>query len=338
MKLDKYIKHEVQEIILYVFIGIVVVFILPIIAGFSLGGFEESIISGIINISDYLGTYLIYLFFMIVGLFLILYPIASLLTIKKGEHPATQKNPTWFRIFTVSMIFNPEDGALWHLSEGLGFKDKKNFMRFSRNILRMFIIGILLFGSLAILQINNPALNVVGVPSGEHLAQQITPTSDVIFGSAIPSFAENGFLLFILFFFLGVDAYLCAKFIKDPKIALLVFFLIALFVISPLMGATWASIHSVVYGNSDAKLHATFLFATISSIMTILTGLFIWFFLWHFFNNASIKLSEIMTTNTEDIIFIGIIVLFAIAFLWILGEILYWRFKKRNRGKVYVPT
>lgn len=335
--LSKYIKKEVQEIILYLFIGIVLVFILPLLAGFSLKGFEESITSGMINISDYLGTYLLYLFFMIVGLFLIIFPISSLLTIKKGEHPATQKNPTWFRIFTVSMIFNPQDGALWYLSEALGFKGEKNFMRWSTNILRLFIIGILIFGSLALVQVSNPAFNVVGVPSGEHLAQQITPSSDVIFGSAIPSFAENGFLLFILFFFLGIDAYLCARFIKDKKMALMVFFLLGLLVISPLMGLIWASIHSVVYGNSDAKLLATFLFATISCVMTILTGIFIGFLSWHFFNNFAIKMSEIVS-NTEDIFFIGGIILASILFLWILGELYFWRKGKQNRGKVYVPS
>ena len=335
--LDKYIKHEVREIIVYLFIGIVVVFILPLLAGFSLRGFEESLVSGVINISDYLGTYLLYLFFMIIGLFVIIFPTASLLTIKEGEHPATQQPVSWFRIFTVSLIFNPQDGALWQISKALGLKDKKNFMRWSNNILRTIIVGILLFGALGLVQVGHPEFNVVGVPSGEHLAQQITPSSDVIFGSAIPSFAENGFLLFILFFFLGINAYLCARFIKDPKTALIVFFLIAIFVISPLMGAIWASIHTLVYGNSDAKLFQTWVFATMGSILTILTGLMIWFFLHHFFNTFAIKMSEIVT-NTEDIIFIGIISLSVLLFLWIAGEIYFWQRRKRNRGKVYVPS
>ena len=87
-----WVRREIIEIALYLFIVVLVGFILPLVAGFSGRGFEESITSGLINISDYLGTYLIYLFFLIASLFLIIYPIVSLITIRKGEHPAA---PGW---------------------------------------------------------------------------------------------------------------------------------------------------------------------------------------------------------------------------------------------------
>ena len=331
MVLNDYYTKEVQEILLYLFIGVFVTLFLPLAAGFSFKGFQESLTSGLIHISAYLGTFLVYLFFIVVSLFLIIYPIASLLTIKKDEHPATQKKPTWFRIFTVSYIFNPEDGMLWQISEAIGLKGEKNFMNWSRNILRVIVISILLFGTLGLIQVANPEFNVVGTPSGQQLAQQITPTSDVIFGSAIPSFSENGFLCFILFLLLGITAYCCARFIKDKKTALITFFFVGLFIISPLMGLFWMSLHSILYGNSDASLLATFIFGYLGSVLTIITGVFISWFIWHFMNNFFIKLSELITA-TEDIFFITIVVLAILAIVWGSIEFLMYRYKGRKKN------
>ena len=285
MALNDYRNKQLEEIILYVFIVVFVGLFLPLAAGFSFRGFEESLTSGLLNISNYLGTFLVYLFFIIVSLFIVIYPIANLLTIKKGEHPATQPKPTWFRIFTVSYIFNVEDGLLYQLSEALGFTGKKNFMNWSKNILRVTVLSVLLFGTIGLVQVANPEFNVVGVPSGQQLAQQITAGSDIIFGSAIPSVAENGFLLFILFFLLGVTAYFTSKYIKDRKTQLFVFFAIAILLIAPLMGVFWMSIHSIIYGNSEASLLATFIFGFLGSLTVILLGLFIPWLVWHFMNN-----------------------------------------------------
>lgn len=315
-----------MEIILYLFIGILVTIILPIMVGLSFRGFEETFRAGLISISDYLGTYLVYVFFIIGALFLTIYPIASLLILKRGEHPATKDKPKWYRIFSVSYLFNPEDGALWKISEALG--NKKNIMRWSTNIFRVIILSIIIFGAYGILIVSSPQFQVVGVPQAQ-LEQQITPTADVIFGAGIPSFSENGILLFVLFFLLGIDAFVCARFIKDKKTALLIFFIIAFFIICPLMGTFWMSLHRIVYGNSEASLLATWIFGFLGSAMTILTGIFIWWFMFHFMNNFFIKLSEIVTIK-EDVVFISIIILAGILIFWILTELIMWRFRKKR--------
>lgn len=325
----EYIRNELKEVFLYVFLLVLFGFIIPLAAGFSWRGFEVSITSGLIHISDYLGTFLVYLFLLIASLFLIIYPLASLLIIRKGEHPATQDNPTWFRIFTVSWIFNPEDGALWQLSEAMGLKGEKNFMRWSKSILRVFVIAILMFGFLGILQISNPALNVVGVPTQE--LQQITVGSDIIFGSVIPAFSENGTFLFVLFFLAGVVAYLTSKYIKDKKMAKLVFFMVAIVILAPLMGLFWRSFHNIVYGSSDASLRAAFLFGTIGTWLTIFTGIFVFWLMWHFFNNLFIKLLSSIAIR-EDIKFIAIISWVALLLLWISVEFLGYRWRKRGGG------
>jgi len=192
------------------------------------------------------------------------------------------------------------------------------------------MIAILAFGLLGIVQVNNPEFNVVGVPSGA-VVQQITPASDIIFGASIPSYSENGILLFVLFFLLGIDAYLCSKFIKDPKMALIVFFMIALLVVSVLMGILWASIHSIVYGNSEAKTFATFIFGTIGSIITILSGTFIGWLVWHFFNNFFIKLTEFVTLK-EDIILISLVIWAIVFLIYVSIEFLAYRHRKKKRS------
>jgi len=327
---NKWIRKEIMEIILYLFIGITMLIILPLMGGFSFRGFEESLVSGLINISDYLGTYLVYVFFIIGSLFLVIFPIANLLTIRKGEHPATQENPKWYRIFSVSLIFNPEDGALWHISEALGFKGEKNLMRWSTNIFRVTIIFILVFGLLGILQVQNPNLNVVGVPSGGAVEQQITPTSDIIFGSSIPSFSENGVLLFVSFFLLGITAFLCARFIRDKKIALLTYFIVGILFISLMMAFSWGSIHGVVYGSSEAKMLATQIFGGLGFILTLLFGIGIIWMIWHFFNNFFIKLTEFVTMK-EDIILIALVIWGILFLVYIIAEFLFWRRRKKKR-------
>ena len=115
---DDYLKREIFEIIFYLFVGGLIL-LLTIFGGFSLQGFSESFSKGVLDLSSYLGSWLIYTPLMILSLLVIIYPIAHLLLIRRGEHPATQEKPNWFRIFTVSYIFNPEDGALWYISNYL---------------------------------------------------------------------------------------------------------------------------------------------------------------------------------------------------------------------------
>jgi hypothetical protein len=328
---QQWVRTGIKEVIIYLFIGIFVFIILPVVGGFILRGFQESFQSNVIEISSYLGSYLIYVFLGIGSLFLIIFPIANLLTIRKGEHPATQENPNWFRIFTVSYIFNPEDGALWQLSKY--FNEKKNIMKWSLNILRVFVVAIIIFGIVGFLQLSFPQMNISGVPAGQ-IPQQITTTSDIIFGAGIPSFTENGILDFIMFFLLGINAYLCAKFIKDKKMKLAIFFVIALLIIAPLMGLVWMSFHNIVYGSSEASLQATFIFGWVGATITILTGIFFFWFVWHFFNNMIIKLLELVTVQ-EDIKLVLGISLILLILVWISIEYLVIKAsKKKNIGQL----
>lgn len=330
MAFNDYVKQQLVEVALYLFIVVFFGLLLPLSSGFQFKAFEESITAGFININNFLGTFLIYLFFIIIGLFIIIYPLMNLLLIRKGEHPATQPNPKWYRIFTVSMIFNLEDGALYQLSEAMGFKGNRNFMKWA-NILRVTVISILVFGTLGLIQLTNPEFNIAGVPASTELTQQITPSGDIIFGSSLPAIAENSFLLFILFPIMGIIAYLTAKFMKDKKSQLLTFFLVGIFVIAPLMGIFWMSLHSVIYSNSDASLLASFIFGFLGTVLTILFFIFIPWLIWHFTNNLFIKLAEVIE-EIPDVYFITIIILSLIAIIWGSIEFLLWRRRKGKRN------
>lgn len=321
---DNYFERQIFEIIFYLFLGGFVLFA-SVFGGFSLRGFAESFETGLIGISGYLGTLLIYMPLMIIAFVLIIFPIMNLLFIKKGDHPATQDNPGWLRIFTVSYIFNPEDGALWQLGKLL---KEKNIMRWSTNILRVLAISILFFGFMGILSLSYPQLNVVGVPQAQ--LQQITVASDVIFNSAIPSFSENGTLAFLLFFLLGINAYICAKFFKEKGTRMMVFFIIALLLIAPFVGLVWMSFHSIVYGSSAVSLQATFIFGWLGSTITILTGIFLFWFIWHFMNNFFVKLSELIILK-EDIFLISIIIWVIFLISYVSVEILLAKRKKRGK-------
>lgn len=323
-----WLKTELKEIIIYLFIGLTLCIFLPYFAGFILRGFEENLKGQAFNIGTYLGQFIVYIPLIILSLFLIIFPISRLIAGDRKDHPATRSKPTWFTIFTVSLIHSPEEnGALYRIFNSYGYKGKKNPMRWSLSFWRNFIIAFLIFGLLGILQIIFPLLNVAGVPQ---TAQQITTASDVLFGAGLPSFSENGWLAFTFFLGLGIIAYFTSKF----KAPLWVYFFLG-FILCFIMGGLWAGYHSIVYGNSDAKIFATFIFGTVGSAITLLTGTFIYWLVWHFMNNFILKILPYVSIK-EDLILILIVVWVLTFILYITFE-LYLRKRRLKNNYVVVP-
>jgi len=322
MPQDKWFRVELKELLVYIFIGILLFVLLPMTGGFILGGFSESFGPGGFNISTYLGAFVVYFFLMIGALALIIFPVARLFLLSRGQHPATQDKPSWWTLFTVSLIHSPEEnGVLYRLFESIGLKGRKNPMKFSISMFRIFIISILIFGTLGILTIVYPQISISSAPQ---TSQQVSVVSDVIFGSGIPAYVENGFLMFVFFLALGFNAYLCSRF----RLGLVGFFLIGFIFICPIMGFDWMLTHSLIYSNQETKLIATFIFGWVGSTLTLLTASFIPMLSWHFFNNFAIKLAEYSSSN-EDLFFIAILVLVGIFVLWVLGELILRKFRKK---------
>jgi len=323
---DKFIRNEYKEIIIYVaLVGLLAIF-LPLWVGFALEGFSESFIPGRpFTINDLLAQYQIYYIFVVASFLLIIFPIARLIWIRRNEHPATQKNPTFMRIFTVSMIFAPEEnGLLYWASEKLGFSGKRNFMRWSKSILRVFVVGTLIFATFGMLQAVAPELQVAAIP--QLIVQQVTFTSQMTFAVEPMSTSETYTLGFILFLLMGINAYVVAKF----QLGKATYFGLG-FIISLLMGGGWMGFHRIVYGNDEASLFATFIFGFMGAFLTILFGtIFIWY-IWHFWNNFFVKIRELVTIN-EDIIVIGAVSIFTLLILWISTELIIRRLRKKRTG------
>jgi hypothetical protein len=328
MEKGKWVRSEYKEIILYLFLGVFVTIMIPLFVGFTLLAFEESLVAGQpLVFGAYLTNYLLYLAFIIASLFLIIYPLGRLFSIRKGEHPATQRPVSWFRIFTASFIFAPEEnGFLYWLSDKL--KLKKNFMKWTLNPIRVIIFSIIIFGLFGVLQTIYPQLTISGVPQIQ--LQQITVASEIVFSAEPASFGENGVLLFMFCLLMGINAWFCAKF----KLGKGAWFAIGFLIICPLMGLQWAGYHLLVYGNSEAGMLATFIFGYLGSTLTLLFGIFLLWWIWHQANNIFWKLGQ-MAMLKEDILLITMIALVLLIIAWVSTEVLIHKFRKKKEG---VPT
>jgi hypothetical protein len=318
---DNRFKRSLIEIAFYVTIGMLTIF-LSLFAGFVLKGFIEPLSTGVLNINSYLGSYLLYGMLIVLGLFVgIVFPLMNAIFIKKGEKPWTQDNPAWYRILTLSWIYNPEDSFIWYLFKS---NHSEKEVKWLTNIVRVTFISVLLFSLLGIFQLFIPQLIFSGLPP----SQQFSETSDVIFSSVVPAFAENGALMLAIFLLGGMLSFFVAKIVKKEN-RNIVFWTFSLLVIPGASALLWAGFHHVIYGNSEASLMATFVFGYVSTLLMLLTGIFLWFFVGHFFNNFVLKLAEFVTLKEDLVFFLGI------GWLVILGLYLWfeWRmYKKRKRS------
>lgn len=327
---NDYLRREGFEIGFYIILGIIVVAILPIFIGYGLKGFEEFFVPGkTLEFGNIATNYLFYLPFLLGSLFLpTTISVLSLLLIRKGEHPATQENPTWWRIFTVSVIHDPEKGLIYTLLRKFNLSERKSFGRWSVSIIRFMAVGIIFFGFIGAFSLINPGLSFTGTPN--IVLQQVTPATEVIFTAEPASFAETGTLLGILAILLGINSLICARF----RLGIGAYYTFALFICF-LMGFLWLGIHNIVYGNNDTARLATFFFGFIGSLLTVLFGTFILWYVWHFSNNIFSKIGEIAPGNT-DVVFYSFLILslFTISYLGIEIYLFYRRKKKRSDGFV----
>lgn len=324
-------RNEYAEITFYAIFGVIMAIVLPLFLGFVLRAFEETLVAGRpLQFGDFLVSFMIYYIMIVGGLIgLIALKVREMILTKRGEHIARQSKPN---IMAVAYMHDPEiDGALYNMFRKLGLKIfGKNPMRWSLSMTRMFIIGTLLFGTFGLLQTANPDLQVVGIPQ---LQFQFTKTADVLFSAEPAAFGETTIMIFMLSLLVGINAYLTSKF----KLPIWMFWFITFMLICPLIGLTWMGYHLIVYGSSETALFGTFIFGWLGSTLTILTGSFILWYVWHFWNNFFAKLTKVATRN-EDVIFISILLLVLLLIVWIIGEIILKKLKNKEERVVIVPT
>lgn len=324
---EQFIRHEYQEITFYVLFGIVMAILLPIFAGFFLGGFSETFVEGrAIEFTDVLFRYMIYYIMIIAGLIgLPILKFRELLLTKAGENVARQKNPAWF---AVAYIHDPEiDGALYNLFQYL--KVKKNPMRWSVSMFRTLVIFSIIFAIVGVGQ----AVSSTQFTSIPQVSFEVTKSVEVLFAAEPPAFAETTTMLIVFCLLMGINAYLVSRF----KLPVITYWVIGFLLICPFMGLTWMGFHTLVYGTSEIALFVTFIFGWLGSTLTLLFGSFIPWYAWHFWNNVYAKLTEVVTSNA-DVVFVSVVAIVIVTFFYILGEILVARIRKKNEIPIINPS
>lgn len=321
---DEWIAHEIKEVTFFVIFGISMSILLPIFLGFFLKGFEESFIAGRpLQFGDFLVTYMIYYIMIIAGLVgLPVLKIREMYLTKRGENVARQSHPS---MFAVAYLHDPEvDGLFYNMFSAIGLRGKRNPMRWSLSMFRVFLIATIVFGAVGLSQTFTDT-QFTGIPQ---IPFQVTQTMQVLFTAEPPSFAETTLMIFVFSLLMGINAYLCSKF----KLPVFVYWVIAFMLICPMIGLGWMGFHNIVYGNSDVALFTTFVFGWVGSTLTLLFGTFIIWYVWHFWNNVFAKIHQIIPQN-EDVIFVSVLAIIFLLVTWIIIELALW---KRRKGKIEI--
>jgi hypothetical protein len=314
-KQNSYIEYEYREITAFFLIGIFMAIVLPLALGFVFRSFQESFVVGKpLEFGTFLTSFMIYYIWILAGLIgLPVLKIREMLSNKRGQPVEKQK-----ALFNISILHDPfQDGLLWNLFRKV-FKvsDEKNPMRFSKSMLRMFVISLLFFGLICLFK------TFTSIPT---INMQVTNTMRVLFSAEPASFAETTLMIFILSSMLGLVAYLVDKF-KLPNAV----YWVGSLVVSLINGIFWMLIHSLVYSNSEVDLLSTFIFGWIGSTLTVLFGTFIIFYCWHLVNNAFAEIRNLGIANT-DLMFLFWLVYGIIFISYIAIEIFLYTRRKKKR-------
>jgi len=326
-------RSEIREALVYILLGGLIM-IFSVIQALIKKGYEESFVKGTpITFGTYLATFTTYIPLLIVAFLCVIFPMFRLFALGRDEDPAMESKPTWVRIFSVTYIHAPEEnGLLYFLSEEAGRKGDKNVFRWFRNPLKLLLASIFLFGIFGLLVLSNPQLAVADVPPSS--LQQITIGSEIGFGSLIPAYAENGTILAIFMIIMGINAYLCALLPIEKRYRKYLYFLFGFIICVAFMGFLWSGMHNIVYENSAIDKQNTLIFGIVGSLLTLLTGSFIPWFIWHIMNNLYIYLGELIELKS-DVYFITIAILVIMFLVWLFRMI--YKIKHKIREVYTVP-
>ncbi len=330
---DEYILHDLKEIFFYILLGLIMAILIPLFLGYTFGGFTESFVSGKpLEFGSILVTFLLYYIIILIGI--IGLPTMKLIQMfvldRRYSQPDQPKASIWI-VFGTPFLHDPESvGLLFNLFNYFGKETAEKIMGWSRSILRMLIIGTLVFGTMG-LMFAIFKIHLGGLPQS-FILQQLSPAGKVFFSSEPASFSETTMILFVFSLLMGLVAYLCSRF----KLGKATFFTIGALFIAPLTGLGWAGFHTIVYGNSAVSFMNTLFFGIAGCELTLLFGSFILFYVWHFWNNWFYKLLDLVT-GQADILLITIVVFVLLLIAYITGEIIRSKVKRRKEFEPPIP-
>lgn len=145
----------------------------------------------------------------------------------------------------------------------------------------------------------------VALPSIE---QQVTATGQIILSAEPAASSETLVMVAVISLLVGLSVWFIDKY-DLPEITLKLF----LFLICVLNAGIWTAFHLARYGASETNLGGTAFFGFFGSLMTVLSGSPLPWYIWHVFLNIFVKMKEIFSSELAQNVILGIIIFYVIA-------------------------
>ena len=179
---------------------------------------------------------------------------------------------------------------------------------FIENPWTLFVISLVIFTLLGLANALSNTFFVATPQAWAVPAQQISQTSQLLFG--IEPAASTETALFILMIFLAITL------LKNTLLKNIDFnknkgaYIAMSVILSILVGLLWGSYHSIRYGNQEASFLFTVAFGFIGTILTLFTGSIIPWYVWHFCNNLFYQ-ANLMFSDDRIIVFtvLGLVII-----------------------------
>lgn len=177
---------------------------------------------------------------------------------------------------------------------------------FFQNPLKLFLLSSIIFTVFGVFTIfTNQTYFVTGVMT---LKQQFTPLTNILFSAALVPIAENLGVAFLWAMFMLSFRYFAKKRNISPGVFMFLCILFSIFI----FGLYGFLNHILRYGTSTvASLKVAMSWGIFGGLLTVLTGSFIPFWVWHLTNNLFLDLTKYYTNDLISI-FSGVSVFFLI--------------------------
>lgn len=263
------------EVSVTTILGVLLAYALPFFGLFTFGAVEESLTKAITYYSTGAG--------FLLGL-ISLALIQSL--VDAGKLPFDKWG--WARVW----LYSPKESLLSNtfLSKYLTLR---NLFHFS------IVFGLILSFVGVVTQ-----TSFVGLPPVE---AQVTETGRAILSSEPASFTET----IMMTFFISLLAGLSYWFTKKNKLGDLTY-KVLLGLSTFVVAGIWVAIHYVRYGNQETALLSVLFFGFFGTLLTLITGSPLSWYVWHFFNNLFIKFSELFSSELVTGAIVGFIILYVV--------------------------
>jgi hypothetical protein len=335
---ESYAVRKIMVLTGFIIFGIVMSIGIPLFLGFAAKGFEGGFTG------EFMSKYVFYYGLVFASILIIIS-----LTVREIILSYKNKNVENFRRvtpFSTVILHDPmEDGLLGTLAKKTSKDENKKSwfekaVRWITSPVRLFLLSVIIF---SIVGLGSGLTNTFFVKA-PNVEMQATETAQIYFSAEPASFGETMFHIALLALQYGLLLYFCRRI----NLSFAVFLMLALLILPVVGGLEWMAMHILRYGARETDLVTTFIFGYVGYDLTIASGSFIPWYVWHFDNNMFRKMfcytmdasgkctSQIASDEKITIITIAVLTLILIA--WISVEILIAKSKKKAPETVDIVT